>query len=100
MSVNEDWKSVLVNEEEKSAMKIKGKKLKSRKNGGNPTTKIKEVKVKITKRQLERLLGKINEEQKGLCVEQVLGQLIKVSVDCETRYRSWKPSLQSIPEIN
>lgn len=75
-------------------------KLKSSTKGGNSTTKIKEVKVKVTKKQLERLLGKINGEQKGLSIEQVLGQLVKVSVNCETRYRCWKPRLESIPEIN
>ena len=96
----EDWKPVLINKEEKSAMKMEEKKLKISKIGGNSTTKIKEVKVKVTKKQLERLLGKINEEQKGLSIEQVLGQLVKVSVNCETRYRCWKPMLQSIPEVN
>ncbi|XP_021860703.2 uncharacterized protein [Spinacia oleracea] len=63
------------------------------------SSNVKEVKVKITKKQLEKWLGKMDCQQKRLCVEQALAQLIKVSVHCKTHHRSWKPMLQTIPEV-
>ncbi|XWS51872.1 hypothetical protein CRYUN_Cryun11dG0019300 [Craigia yunnanensis] len=57
-----------------------------------------EVKVKITKKQLEELLGMV--DVKELSVQQVLAQLINVSNQYETNQRSWRPALQSIPEVN
>ncbi|GAY59363.1 hypothetical protein CUMW_193960 [Citrus unshiu] len=59
-------------------------------------------KIKITKKQLEELLGKA--DVKGLSVQQVLAHLINVNVSSsndryhETNQRSWRPALQSIPE--
>ncbi|XVF34004.1 hypothetical protein REPUB_Repub18cG0019800 [Reevesia pubescens] len=61
----------------------------------NPTH---EVKVKITKKQLEELLGRVY--VKELSVQQVLAQLINVSNQYEANQRSWRPALQSIPEVN
>ncbi|XP_022717675.1 uncharacterized protein LOC111276131 [Durio zibethinus] len=55
-----------------------------------------EVKVKITKKQLEELLGRV--DVKELSVQQVLAQLINVSNQYEANQRSWRPALQSIPE--
>ncbi|KAJ7963825.1 DUF4228 domain protein [Quillaja saponaria] len=55
-----------------------------------------EVKIKITKKQLEELLGRA--QGKGLSVQQVLTRLINVSDRFETHQRSWRPALQSIPE--
>ncbi|XP_047307260.1 uncharacterized protein LOC124910633 [Impatiens glandulifera] len=65
-----------------------------------PATKTKttEVKIRITKKQLEELLGKVDVQ--GIPVEQVLEQLMSVSDRFETNQRSWRPALQSIPEIN
>lgn len=61
------------------------------------TTSSKEVKIKITKKQLEELLGRV--DIKELSVQQVLAQLMNVSGDRhETHPRSWSPNLQSIPE--
>ncbi|OMO80637.1 hypothetical protein CCACVL1_12838 [Corchorus capsularis] len=57
-----------------------------------------EVKVKITKKQLEELLGRV--DVKELSVQQVLAQLISVSNQYEANQRSWRPALQSIPEVN
>ncbi|XP_007020840.2 PREDICTED: uncharacterized protein LOC18593514 [Theobroma cacao] len=57
-----------------------------------------EVKVKITKKQLEELLGRV--DVKELSVQQVLAQLINVRNQYETNQRSWRPALQSIPEVN
>ncbi|KAJ7960767.1 DUF4228 domain protein [Quillaja saponaria] len=56
-----------------------------------------EIKIKITKKQLEELLG--GADVKGLSLQQVLTQLINVSDRYETHdQRSWRPALQSIPE--
>ncbi|XP_021860704.2 uncharacterized protein [Spinacia oleracea] len=65
---------------------------------------IKEVKVKITKKQLEELLGKMNvdvqQQKQGLSSGQILGKLVKVSVYSETtHHKSWRPRLQTIPEL-
>ncbi|XXG46898.1 hypothetical protein AAC387_Pa02g1626 [Persea americana] len=63
---------------------------------GVPST---EVKIKLTKRQLEELLGKVGIN--GISVEELLTQLMKVNPDDDNlRHRSWKPALQSIPEVN
>ncbi|KAK3199677.1 hypothetical protein Dsin_023092 [Dipteronia sinensis] len=62
------------------------------------TTTTTEVKIKITKKQLEELLGRA--ELKQLSVQQVLAQLMNVSDRYETNQRSWRPALQSIPEVN
>lgn len=61
-------------------------------------TKITEVKIKITRKQLEELLGSV--DIKDMSVHQVLAQLMNVSDRCETHQRSWRPALQSIPEVN
>ncbi|KAE8723536.1 NADH-ubiquinone oxidoreductase chain [Hibiscus syriacus] len=60
------------------------------------TTTTREVKVKITKKQLEELLGRVDVNE--LSVQQVLAQLI--NFDIQANQRSWTPRLQSIPEVN
>ncbi|KAE9598451.1 hypothetical protein Lal_00031404 [Lupinus albus] len=57
-----------------------------------------EVKIKITKKQLEEFLGKIDTRE--LRVEQVLAQLMSHSREYESLHKPWRPSLQSIPEMN
>lgn len=58
-----------------------------------------EVKIKITKRQLEELLGKV--DVKEMSVQQVLAQLMGVGDQFhESRHRHWRPVLQSIPELD
>lgn len=57
-----------------------------------------EVKIKITRKQLEELLGRV--DIKDLSVHQVLAQLMSVSDRYEEHQRSWRPALQSIPEVN
>ncbi|XVE50630.1 hypothetical protein DITRI_Ditri01bG0178900 [Diplodiscus trichospermus] len=89
--------------EYKSAINIKEKGLigNHQKNGftsSSPATTINEVKVKITKKQLEELLGRA--DVKELSVQQVLARLINVSDQYEADQRSWRPALQSIPEVN
>ncbi|CAN1799826.1 hypothetical protein LINPERHAP1_LOCUS22264 [Linum perenne] len=60
------------------------------------TTEAVEVKIKITKKQLEEMLGKVDVKQ--LSVQQVVAHLITVSDKFEAQHRSWRPNLQSIPE--
>ncbi|CAK9175753.1 unnamed protein product [Ilex paraguariensis] len=60
-------------------------------------TPVTEVKIKITKKQLETLLG--STDVQGLSVGQVLAQLMDVSDGYETHQRPWRPVLQSIPEV-
>ncbi|KAK7305111.1 hypothetical protein VNO77_43011 [Canavalia gladiata] len=62
------------------------------------TTKtITEVKIKITKKQLEELLSKVDVRE--LKVDQVLSHLMNHSVGGYQQFqRPWRPALQSIPE--
>ncbi|KAI3466246.1 hypothetical protein Pfo_022909 [Paulownia fortunei] len=56
-----------------------------------------EVKIKISKKQLEQLLKKADVH--GSSVEQVLAQLMNDGGDgFEAHQRPWRPALQSIPE--
>ncbi|CAK9321833.1 unnamed protein product [Citrullus colocynthis] len=59
-----------------------------------------EVKIKITKRELEILLGnyKVVEVKEELPTAQFLSRLIDVDDALEMQPQSWRPSLQSIPE--
>ncbi|OVA11476.1 Protein of unknown function DUF4228 [Macleaya cordata] len=60
-----------------------------------------EVKIRITKKELEELLGKIDVQ--GLSVEQIIAQLMNSTSDDDqyhAQQRSWRPALQSIPEVN
>ncbi|KAL5730769.1 hypothetical protein ACHQM5_003561 [Ranunculus cassubicifolius] len=54
------------------------------------------VKIKITKKQLEELLGRV--QVKGVSMEQILSQLLNVSKEFHTRkQQTWRPVLQTIP---
>jgi len=55
-----------------------------------------EVKIKITKKQLEELLSKVDVRE--LRVEQVLSRLMDHSGGFQALQRPWRPALQSIPE--
>lgn len=58
-----------------------------------------EVKIRMTKRELEKLLSEVEMEE--LPVTELLLQLIEVGDELEsTHRRSWRPSLQSIPEMS
>ncbi|XP_021758650.1 uncharacterized protein LOC110723612 [Chenopodium quinoa] len=93
----EDWTPAMMNDIEKSGETMEDNKM--------DCSTIKEVKVKITKKQLEELLGKMSmdldvQNHGGISAGQILGQLVRVSVHCETTHlKSWKPRLQSIPEV-
>ncbi|KAL4566815.1 hypothetical protein LXL04_030940 [Taraxacum kok-saghyz] len=59
--------------------------------------KKREVKIKITKKQLEELLGM--EEMQGLTLQQVLTRLMNGGDESfESNQRPWRPQLHSIPE--
>ncbi|KAL8264297.1 hypothetical protein R6Q59_022427 [Mikania micrantha] len=64
--------------------------------GNDRKTGTTEVKIKISKKQLEELLGQTDVQ--GLTVEQVLARLMSASDQFESHQRSWRPALQSIPE--
>ncbi|OAY25932.1 uncharacterized protein LOC110603940 [Manihot esculenta] len=62
-----------------------------------------EVKIKITKKELEELMARV--ELQGLSMEQAVAGLIKSGdkfeiMEMDHHHRSWKPALQSIPEVN
>lgn len=62
-----------------------------------PTKAGSEVKIKITKKQLEELLSKVDVQ--GKPVKEVLTQLLSLGDHgSEAQPRSWRPALQSIPE--
>ncbi|KAJ4801397.1 DUF4228 domain protein [Rhynchospora pubera] len=60
-----------------------------------------EVRIKITKKQLDELLKQA--ESKGLPVQDVLASLLETGKPHQVKHRSigqcWRPALQSIPEI-
>ncbi|KAI3828306.1 hypothetical protein L1987_02406 [Smallanthus sonchifolius] len=55
-----------------------------------------EVKIKISKKKLEELLGR--KDLQELTVEQMIAQLMSLSERFESHQRSWRPALRSIPE--
>ncbi|WOG85322.1 hypothetical protein DCAR_0104510 [Daucus carota subsp. sativus] len=69
-----------------------------------------EVKIKITKEKLEELLG--TADVHGMSVDQVVARLLSASADHHYydpdgdldldshHHRSWRPALQTIPEVN
>ncbi|XP_010930018.1 uncharacterized protein [Elaeis guineensis] len=94
---DDDWES-----EERPMQYCPRKELKAgeaadeREKGGVGSTT--EVKVKITKKQLEELLQRV--EGRGLPIQQVLKDLLSMDeVSLQERARHWRPALQSIPEF-
>ncbi|KAF6168075.1 hypothetical protein GIB67_011460 [Kingdonia uniflora] len=61
----------------------------------NDTTTTTEVKIRITRKELEELLGKVDLQKMG--VEEILAQLLNAS---HSHQQAWRPVLQTIPEIN
>ena len=61
-----------------------------------------ELKIKITKRELEMLLANYSvvEVKEELQMEHLLSPLFYVDGTLEMQPRSWQPSLQSIPEAD
>ena len=95
----EDWTPALTPEKERSEAVTKPA-------AGyvSKSTSSVEMKIKITKKQLEQYLlhdRKLLQEAEGLSVHQALAQLISLSADCEAAQHrpGWRPRLQSIPEV-
>jgi hypothetical protein len=63
--------------------------------GGTGTT---EVKITITKKELEELMGRVDIQ--GLSTKQILARLMDSADRYDEHQRSWRPALQSIPEVN
>lgn len=61
-------------------------------------TKTDQLKIKVTKKQLEELLGRADME--GMSNERLLVELVKVKGEFDVRHRPWRPALQSIPEVD
>ncbi|XVE87792.1 hypothetical protein DITRI_Ditri19aG0016600 [Diplodiscus trichospermus] len=68
--------------------------------GGTRDENTREVKITISKKELERLVQNVN--MQGLTLEQVLVRMVKGGGDGyeAEHHRSWRPMLQSIPEVN
>ncbi|KAL5229088.1 hypothetical protein ABZP36_017353 [Zizania latifolia] len=61
-----------------------------------------EVKIRVTRRQLQELLEKAAGEGKGRPVEKVLAEMISSGKVCDGQEAAghWRPSLHSIPEAD
>ncbi|KAG8055126.1 hypothetical protein GUJ93_ZPchr0001g30001 [Zizania palustris] len=61
-----------------------------------------EVKIRVTRRQLQELLEKAAGEGKGRPVEKVLAEMISSGKVCDGQEAAghWRPALQSIPEAD
>lgn len=73
--------------------------------GGSSSGNVREVKIKITKKELEDLLARV--DMQGVTLEHVLAQLMNINATVDSdrpadmqRQSSWRPALQSIPEVN
>ncbi|KAK8591882.1 hypothetical protein V6N13_062478 [Hibiscus sabdariffa] len=68
--------------------------------GGGRNTSTREMKITISKKELELLVHKV--EMQGLTLEQVLTNMVNIGGDLydAEQPRPWKPVLQSIPEVN
>ncbi|XP_022724048.1 uncharacterized protein LOC111280822 [Durio zibethinus] len=67
--------------------------------GGKRAANSRVLKITISKKELEKLVQKV--DMQGLTLEQVLARMVKGgNVYEEEHHRSWKPVLQSIPEVN
>ncbi|XVF27864.1 hypothetical protein REPUB_Repub14bG0145900 [Reevesia pubescens] len=70
--------------------------------GGKRDGNSREVKITISKKELEQLMQKV--DMQGLTLEQVLARMVLNDGDnifeVDQQHRPWKPVLQSIPEVN
>ncbi|XWS15579.1 hypothetical protein CRYUN_Cryun34aG0012900 [Craigia yunnanensis] len=67
--------------------------------GGKRDANTREVKITISKKELEQLIQKMDIQ--GMTIEQVLARMVKGEDVYELeQHQSWKPVLQSIPEVN
>ncbi|KAM0838128.1 hypothetical protein ACQ4PT_061199 [Festuca glaucescens] len=63
---------------------------------------VKEVKIRITKKQLEDLLRRLEQDDGGKGGAAVVSELLCMTSSCNFRHRGqagqWAPALQTIPE--
>ncbi|XP_010538708.1 PREDICTED: uncharacterized protein LOC104812967 [Tarenaya hassleriana] len=66
--------------------------------GGSSSSSSHEIKIRMTKKDLEELMKRIS--VKGLTAEEILAKLLTDGGDqfSSENQRSWRPALQSIPE--
>ncbi|XP_031505542.1 uncharacterized protein LOC116267757 [Nymphaea colorata] len=58
-----------------------------------------EVKIKVTKKQLEKLVSLVG--MQGISAELLLETVASLGcTESETRHKHWRPALQSIPEVD
>ncbi|XP_059440490.1 uncharacterized protein LOC132172945 [Corylus avellana] len=62
------------------------------------TAGTREVKITITKKELEELVGRA--DMQGLSTKQILSRLMDSADRYDEHQRPWRPALQSIPEVN
>ncbi|KAK9025872.1 hypothetical protein V6N11_038726 [Hibiscus sabdariffa] len=95
----EDWGTLTAANDDGDGIEEKGLLENHERIGSTTSSATREVKLKITRKQLVELLGRV--DVKELSVQQVLAQLINVSDHIDhADQRSWRPALQSIPELN
>lgn len=89
----DDWGSHNnnINVEKKKEIKLVG--------GNRDASNCREVKITISKKELEQLVQKVEMMQGLISLEQVLVRMVKGDQDINV-HRSWKPVLQTIPEVN
>ncbi|CAN6457615.1 unnamed protein product [Victoria cruziana] len=58
-----------------------------------------EVKIKVTKKQLEKLVSLVG--MQGMSVEELLEKVASLrGTESQARHKHWRPALQSIPEVD
>nr|XP_009782220.1 PREDICTED: uncharacterized protein LOC104230998 [Nicotiana sylvestris]XP_016485817.1 PREDICTED: uncharacterized protein LOC107806207 [Nicotiana tabacum] len=64
------------------------------------------MKIRITKKELEEMLGRVNMQMQGVTVDQVLSAMLMNSKADGShhniqrkQFSSWRPRLQRIPEV-
>ncbi|KAI9127592.1 hypothetical protein K1719_000585 [Acacia pycnantha] len=63
------------------------------------TSRSGKIKIKMTKKELQVLLGELEKQKKNYSAEQVLVRLIEARHH-RTGHNNWSPVLKSIPEAN
>lgn len=92
----EDWGSLTPKDRENDDGPSEGKRLLGRSSSNR------EVKITISKKELEELVKKVN--MQGLSLQEVLARMVREgsghAAESPEHHRHWKPELQSIPEVD
>ncbi|KAK4804093.1 hypothetical protein SAY86_003910 [Trapa natans] len=96
----DDWSSMAWTLEEEGPADIMGGRVCERDccSGTKMATAAEMVKVRISRRQLEELLGRV--DVKEMSVHQAVALLLTAAANGASNHRPWRPALQSIPEGN